>query len=208
MDNDEKLRNAKKIYGDATIDKTLDSDHPLYLSLLALRDVILTLADDENEAFTQLNMGTWKNLWIDETKDFALAIHYAQHPLDDIGEELTRRGIVERHILNEVKVNKGQEAQYIKSLIEGSPEGTKFEVRDNKDETVIITKYIEKPLRFVNRPLGLFAHEWMKRRVPANRKRVAELIELAGALSERLGSLTATPQTSRLGGGIEPPRRV
>jgi len=208
MDKDDKRKRAAEIFGSTgTEGRTLDSDHPLYLSLLALRDVILTLADDENEAFTQLNMGNWKNLWIDETKDFALAIHFAQHPMDDIEEELARRGIVETKVLNKLRVKKEQETQYIKSLSEGVEEGTKFEIIDNKDETISIIKYTENPLHFVNRPLGQFAHEWMKRRVPANRKRVDELIKLAGALSERLGSLTSPPQQARLGGSIEQ-RRV
>lgn len=220
MEKDEKESRARKIIssggGGSGGGTTLDSDHPLYLSLLALRDVILTLADDENEAFTQLNVGGgWlRKFWMeDETKMFAQAVQFAEHPYDDIEAELERRGIKEKIVLGQARINKEHEAQYVTSLSGSLDDETKLpinlEVINNEDGTITITKYIEKPLHFTNRPLARFAHEWMKRRVPADRRRVKELIDLAGALSERLGGLTV-PSPARIGGaGVgEQQRRV
>ena len=67
------------------------SDHFLVEIMRILGEDGKLLADDTNQAFSQLNMGgKLKELFatVDETKEFALTYNYALHPLDDIQKDL------------------------------------------------------------------------------------------------------------------------
>lgn len=117
------------------------------------------LADDTNQAFTQLFMGRFRNLFTDETKDFALAYNFALHPLDEIQNDLEEMGIV---IPIKTKVKTLQDGQEVE-----------------------ITKFEEQPINFEVTILKDFIDEWLRKRVPANRKRVKEFIELITGQSMR-----------------------
>ena len=208
MDDIKKQQASNIVRGIDNAGKTIDSDHPSYLSIAAIIELIRTLGDDNNESLTQLNIGDYKNFYVDETYDFASAIHFAKHPMDSICIKLERRGIRKRVPLGEFTVPKKDELQALKSLQVNDTELTKTEVKDTGNDTITITKYRLDAIHIEDRPLAEFAHEWMKRRVPANRKRVKEIIDFANALSDRLGGVSP-PQ--RIGGrdmNMPPERRV
>lgn len=70
-----------------------DSDYPTVEIARIWKSIMEYLGDDTNEALTQLDKGGFKNLYQDETKLFAIAIHFSEHPFDDIEMEFQRRGI-------------------------------------------------------------------------------------------------------------------
>lgn len=76
--------------------QSITSDNPAFLSFQALVEFVKLLADTGNDAFTQFDKGKLVDVFIDETKSFATAEHFANHPLDDIEEELSARGIFEK----------------------------------------------------------------------------------------------------------------
>jgi hypothetical protein len=125
------------------------------------------IADDDREIFSQLDKGQFKNFYQDETKQFAIAVDFAQNPLPDIEMEFARRGIKRK--VKTIKIN---------------PE-TKEPQRDTDNK--IIEDIVEEPIKFQISPLITFAHQWLIKRHPVNRKRVDELIRLASAI--RMGEL-------------------
>ena len=131
---------------------TTSNNHPLVDALREYFGNAQLLADDKNQAFTQLYLGKFRNIFTDETKDFALAYEYALHPLDEIQEELQIMGITEP-----VKVNKTIKEEGL-----------------NKE----VSEYEQKPINFEVTILKNFIDEWLRKRVPANRLRVKEFIEL------------------------------
>lgn len=135
------------------------SDHPLVEVERLRHDSALLFADDTNQAFSQIRMGSKLNEMFamqDETKDFALAYSFATHPLDDVEAELTEMGITTKIKVREIKIIDGNEQE------------------------VIIEK--EVPISFEVTQLKIFIDEWMRKRVPANRGRVKEFIDLITGL--------------------------
>src|SRR5574337_1994218 len=97
MNNDDLSKLAgdfRKSHGLQEKGKTV-SDHPFVEAMREIFGNAQLLADDKNQAFTQLYLGKFRNLFTDETKDFALAYNFALHPLDEIQEELQHMGISE-----------------------------------------------------------------------------------------------------------------
>ena len=128
------------------------SDHPLVEVERIRAKTAELLADDNNQAFSQLFMGNKliKNLLEDETESFALAYSFALHPLDDVEDELRDMGVTIKKTITETKLENG------------------IEVNTQKE--------IDAPIRFEVTPIIDFIDEWMRKRVPANRLRVKELI--------------------------------
>lgn len=73
--------------------KGYDSDYPTVEIARIWKSIMEYLGDDTNEALTQLDKKGWKNPFLDETESFATAIHFSEHPFDDIEMEFERRGI-------------------------------------------------------------------------------------------------------------------
>lgn len=121
------------------------SDHFLVEMLKVLAEDGKLLADDKNQAFSQLNMGgKLKEIFatVDETLTFAQAYNYAMHPLDNIQNDLIEMGIFEKEPSPIFKVD-------------------------------ILQNFID---------------EWMRKRVPANRLRVKEFIDLKASVREFVGN--------------------
>ncbi len=128
------------------------SDHFLVEIMRIAAENGTLLADDRNQAFTQLFMGKFRNVFADETKDFALAYNFALHPLDEIQKDLEELGITT--------------TQKVKKSIQ-------------KDgQTIEVTEIEQVPIQFEVTILKDFINEWLRKRVPANRKRVQEFIDL------------------------------
>jgi len=138
-----------------------DSDYPTVEIARIWKSIMEYLGDDSNEALTQLDKGDLHNFYQDETKLFAIAMHFSEHPFDDIEMEFQRRGIMRK-----IKVAET--------------------IRDGKTVPEHEEKY---PIKFEVIPLRTFAKEWMKRRHPVNRLRVKELIQLVtgSRLGEQFG---------------------
>ena len=84
------------------------NDHFLVEMLKVLAEDGKLLADDKNQAFSQLNMGgKLKELFatVDETLTFAQAYNYAMHPLDDIQNDLIEMNIFEKEASPAFKVD-------------------------------------------------------------------------------------------------------
>lgn len=169
--------------------KGLTSDNPMFLSFQALVEFVELLADVDNEAFTQLDKGKFSNPFVDETRQFATAIHFAEHPLDDIEEELAARGIKERTLLRTLVVPNSN----VDSIVKESKNFMK--VTDVGDGNSRIEEFEEKNIHFEIKPLKDYAKEWMRKRVPVNRERVNEIIKLAGAA--RIGEMANPVQQTK-----------
>lgn len=168
----------------------LTSDSPSFLSFQALVEFVKTLADTSNDAFTQFDKGKLVDVFIDETKTFATAEHFANHPLDDIEEELAARGIYEKVSFGVKTLPKEQAMKLIQSSTH------KLNSVDNPDGTVTIEEYEEMPIHFEIKPLKDYVNELKKKRHAVNRERVNEIIRLAAA--SRLGEIAnPTPQKNR-----------
>ncbi len=157
----------RKEHGIATDNKNTVSDHFLVQIMEIVQKNAELFADDRNQAFSQLRMGgKLEQIFSmqDETKEFALAYNYALHPLDELELELEELGID-----TEIKVKK-----------------KRFE--GGKDIEEIVTE--KAPITFEVTLLKNFIDEWMRKRVPANRKRVKEFIDLVSpAIQEYKASM-------------------
>ncbi len=145
------------------------SDHPMVEALRELMSSAELLADDKNQAFTQLYLGKFQNLFTDETKDFAMAYTFALHPLDDIQEELELMGITEPQIIRKSAMGK-----------------------DGKE--IIVSEAVETPVKFEIDILRNFIDEWLRKRVPANRARVKEFIKIMTGQEDKVDSYTQNVQ--------------
>jgi hypothetical protein len=137
---------AKKFREEHNIKKEFNpnsnNDHYLVEMMRIVAKSSELLADDKNQAFSQLNMGSKLSKMfesIDETKEFALSYNYALHPLDEIQNDLKVMGIS-----------------------------------------------LEEPINFQVDILKEFIDEWMRKRVPANRLRVKEFIDLNTNVKEMM----------------------
>lgn len=179
MIGEDKQKKAEEIKGIRKQGQELSERHP-YVEVAEIYEKIMNIiSDDQTEIFSQLFMGKLSNLYVDETKAFAIAVDFAENPLPDIEMELTRRGITRK----------------IKTR-------TEKDVTTGKETEI----FENQPIRFTVPPLLTFAHQWLVKRHPVNRKRVDELIRLASAL--RMGEQrTPIPQ---VGGEMpnRPPGRI
>lgn len=145
------------------------SSHPFVEAMREIFGNAQLLADDKNQAFTQLYLGKYRNLFTDETKDFALAYKYACEPLNEIQEELQMMGIT-------------QPERVEKTILEGGIEKK-------------IVVYEEVPIKFEVTILKNFIDEWLRKRVPANRLRVKEFIEIIKG-NQTINDIMTRPQSS------------
>lgn len=192
MTPEERKRKAMELHNKLHPDgknRTLSSDNPMFLSFQALVEFVELLADVDNEAFTQLDKGKFSNPFVDETRQFATAIHFAEHPLDDIEEELAARGIRERTLIRTLEIPKSG----VDSMIKESKNF--FKVTELQDGNCKIEEFEEKNIHFEIKPLKDYAKEWMRKRVPVNRERVNEIIKLAGAA--RIGEMANPVQQTK-----------
>lgn len=163
MPTPEQLEKARKIK-EGRHDEDIGERHP-YVEVAEIYEKIMNIiSDDDREIFSQLYMGQMRNLYVDETKAFAIAVDFAQNPLPDIEMEFARRGITR-------KVKTG--------TTKDTATGTETDV------------FEYQPIKFSVQPLLTFAHQWLVKRHPVNRKRVDELIRLASAI--RMGELLQRP---------------
>jgi hypothetical protein len=141
------------------------NDHYLLEIVRELQKNGQLLADDKNQAFSQLNMGgKLKQMFesVDETKEFALGFTYARHAFDDIENDLIAMGVFNNSD-DETIFSKIQEAKDLE------------EVR-----TILTDSTIDLKAHIVEE----FQNRWMQSRVPADRKRVEEYIRLNQAVRE------------------------
>ena len=75
--------------------KDIQSDNPQVEIAKLNHDAVKVLADQNNEIFSQL----YKDSLQDETLDYALAINFANNPLQALEERLRARGIKEKKIV-------------------------------------------------------------------------------------------------------------
>jgi hypothetical protein len=157
------------------IDKKRDEepfrqDHPLVEAYRILSEELNKLSDVNNDAFTRLDKGKFKDLFIDETEIFAKAICFAENPFPNLDKRLKEHGIF-RTIKKHSKV-----------CIDGEDQDVETEEQEEITHTV--------------KPLFDFAKEWMRKRHPTNGLRIDEFIKLAMAArgGEFLQRSSAPPQ--------------
>ena len=172
-----RAREFRETHG-ITEKRNISSDHYLVDVIKEIQANAQLLADDRNEVFSQLYMGKFKNIFSDETKDFALSYVYACHPLDDIETELQEMGITTtRKVIGENGL-----PEKITSVKDG------IETQIDRDEEI--------PIHFEVTPLKAVIEEWKRTRHSANRSRVKEFIELftSPGVKELLNNRAGIPQ--------------
>ncbi len=169
-DVEKKAAEFRQRHGISDAGSKTQSDHPYVEVARMLNESARLLADDKNEAFSQLDKGKFADIFTDETKTFALGYYYACHPLDDIEKDLLEMGITTHEKQTKTIQKDGSEIE--------------------------LTEDVEVPIRFEVTPLKGFIEEWLRKRHAVNRLRVDEFIKLVNGqgIKEMLTRPQQTPQ--------------